>query len=277
MGGDDLGSDDDYLAAPIGGDGHESSDDDDDNDKASSKHEKSTTSNSGGGGGGKSSKRESTDDKDDDDDAAAAPAQPSKKKRKKGGGELRELGIDIRTASAETQVRLLSELAETTTKFRPHQLAVSTKASDASSFKERINGIVSRKKLKTWNQKESPMVLIVCLSARRAVDVLKELAPLRIRAAKLFAKHMTIEEQTKQMESGSFGFAVGTPHRIVTLAEKGVLSLERTKFVVLDTFLNSKNFSVYTLPDTVPHTQQLLKEYVYPECNKRRDLQVAFI
>jgi protein CMS1 len=266
MGGDDLGSDDDYLAALIGGDGYESSNDDDDDDKGS-KNVKATTS---GGDDDKSSKRESTDDND------AAPA-PSKKKRKKGGGELRELGIDIRTASSETQSRLLSELAETTTKFRPHQLAVSTKASDASSIRERINGIVSRKKLKAWNQKESPMVLIVCLSARRAVQVLKELVPLRIRAAKLFAKHMTIEEQTKQMESGSFGFAVGTPHRIVTLAEKGILSLEKTQFVVLDTFLNTKNFSVYTLPDTVPPTQQLLKEHVYPECIKRKDLRVAFV
>jgi hypothetical protein len=250
MGGDDLGSDDEYLAPITGG----ASDDDEEvrTEKVAASEESS-------------SKRELIDD----------DVPPPKKKRKRlGGGELRELGIDIRSASKETQARLLTELAEV--KFRPNQVAISS-CSDSPGFKQRVQGIISKKKLKKFNERMSPMVVIICMSARRAVQVLKELAPFNVRAVKLFAKHITIEEQKDQMESASFGFAVGTPHRILTLVQQGAMSFDHTQCIVLDTFLNTKNFAVYTLPDTVTHTQQLLKECIQPECNLRTDLRVAFL
>jgi hypothetical protein len=79
-------------------------------------------------------------------------------------------------------------------------------------FVNRIEGIVWKKQLKKWRVKGSPMVvIIICLSARRAVQILKDLAPLRTRAAKLFAKHISMEQQKEQMESGSFGFSVVHP------------------------------------------------------------------
>jgi protein CMS1 len=115
------------------------------------------------------------------------------------------------------------------------------------------------------------------LSARRAVQVLKELAPLNVRAAKLFAKHITIEDQVKQLQESPFGIAVGTPHRILTLAQQGSLSLEETQCVVLDTFVNDKKFSVYTLPDTMLHTQDFLKEYIKPACQKRKDCRIGIV
>ena len=249
MGGDDLGSDDEYLIAPIAADASS----DDEEEGRAEKVSQST------------SKREVSDDD--------APV-PKKKRKKAGGGELRELGDDIRGLSVEKQSRLLTEFAGA--EFRKNHVGISP-LSDAPGLMKRIQGMISKKRLKKWNQKMSPMVVIVCLSARRCVQVLKELAPFNVRAAKLFAKHITIEEQKKQMESSSFGFAVGTPHRILTLVQQGAISFEHTQCIVLDTFLNAKKFSVYTLPDTVPHTQELLKNCIQPECKKRKDLRVAFL
>ena len=91
------------------------------------------------------------------------------------------------------------------------------------------------------------------------------------------AKHITIEDQVKQLQESAIPLAVGTPNRILTLAQQGALSLEHTQCVCLDTFVNDKKYTVYTLPDTVPHTRDLLKEHVHPECQKRRDLRVAFV
>ena len=257
MGGDDLNSDDEYLTAPIHG--GESSSDEQEEEVIIQNEVDGTQETSS------SSRRREFINED--------TSSQTKKKRKR-HTEMRDLGMDIRNSSIDTQARILTDFAGV--KFRANQVAVSTLA-DSPGFMKRIQGVISKKKLKKYNQKLSPLVVIVCLSARRAVQVLKELAPFNTRAAKLFAKHITIEEQKKQMESSSFGFAVGTPHRILTLARQSGVSFEHTQFVVLDTFLNAKNYSVYTLPDTVPHTQELLKEHIQPECNRRKNIRVAFL
>lgn len=264
MGGDDLGSDDEFLTAPIR---------DLDDASATSEKEKEPVEIIVKP---KVEKRNAPRD----ESSEVAQVSASKKRKKGGGNSLRDLGTGVRAAPSETQAKLLSEFSGV--RILPHQVARSKDDDDDSSESElgiakRVQGIVSKKKLKKWKIKESPCVLIICLSARRAVHVLKELAPLNVRAAKLFAKHITIEDQVKQLQESPFGIAVGTPHRILTLAQQGALSLEQTQCVVLDTFLNDKKYSVYTLPDTVPHTQDFLKEYAHPELLKRRDLSIAFV
>jgi hypothetical protein len=264
MGGDDLGSDDEFLAAPIRADAYED---------VPSKEEPAEII-------VKERVEKRKDPEDKSSEEAQAPASASKK-RKKGGNTLRDLGANVRTNPAETQAKLLSEFSGV--RILQHQVGRCSNNDDDDSseselgFAKRIQSLVSKKKMKKWKTKESPCVLIICLSARRAVQLLKELAPLNVRAAKLFAKHITIEEQVKQLEESAFGIAVGTPHRILTLAQQGSLSLAQTQCVVLDTFLNDKKFSVYTLPDTVPHTQNILKEYAHPQLLKRRDLRIAFV
>jgi protein CMS1 len=255
--GDDLG-DYEFLMAPIRDDG-------DEDDAPAEKIVKERV--------------EKRKDPVDDDKAAEATesATAVSKKRKKGGGNtLRDLGHNICSASTDTQAKLLSEFSGV--KIVRQNVASSKEAAEFDlGVAKRIQSIVSKKKLKKWKTKESPCVLIICLSARRAVQILKEIAPLNVRAAKLFAKHMVIEDQVKQLEESAFGIAIGTPHRILTLAQQGALSLEDTQCIVLDTFLNDKKYSVYTLPDTVPHTQGIIKEYAHPQLQKRRDLRIAFV
>lgn len=252
MGGDDLGSDDEFLTAPIIADpGDDSS------------------------VGGESVENTSKPmaEKRVAPELSSKEANTSKKRRKVGGDALRELGSNVKDLPLETQSKLLSDFAGTS--FLPHHMTRLN--DDDASIAKRIQGLVSKKKLKKWKEKESPCVIIICISARRAVQVLKEIAPLNVRAAKLFAKHITIEDQIKQLQESPFGIAVGTPHRILTLATQGALSLQKTQSVVLDTFLNDKKYSVFTLPDTVPHVQDFLRTHVQPECQNRKDLRVGFV
>jgi len=265
MGGEDVGSEDeDYLAPLRGG---ATSDDSSDEE---------TTNNTVGKNKSQVPKQDALETKTKESSSMASSI--SKKRKRGDGNSLRDLGKGIRIASVEMQSKLVTEFSGV--KFLPQHIGRCEdldSSEDDSGIAKRIQSIVSKKKLKKWKEKDSPCVVILALSARRAVQVLKELAPLNVRAAKLFAKHITIEEQVKQLQESPFPVAVGTPHRILALAKLGALSFEKTLCVALDTSVNDKKFSVYTLPDTVPHTQDLLREFVHPEFLKRRDLRLAFV
>ena len=262
MGGDDIG-DDDYLFAPVEADG------DSDDDQEQQKKSADVVD-------GKDSKRKR--DQDDSEDVVSKSTNKVEASTKKRKGGLLDLGRNLEDATIEKQVNFLNKWTETN--YYPNQLAtcVASTDDDPTCFFDRLKSVVSKKKLKKWNDK-SPMVLIVCQSARRAVSILKELAPSKIRVAKLFAKHMTIEEQETLLQGSTFGIGVGTPHRLLTLARgnSAQLSLQRTQLVILDTHVNPKNFAVYTLPDTAPDTQQFLTEIVQPEMKFRKDLRIAFL
>ena len=158
--------------------------------------------------------------------------------------------------------------------------------------------LTSMKRLKKWKHTGSPMVLIVCISARRAVQVLKQLSPLNVRAAKLFAKHMDLDEQIAMLRTNSFGIAVGTPNRLLKLAESGgnggdgsgsdsddtdddsvstggALSLDSTELLVIDNHEDSKAFTVCTMNDTAPDLMQFLHKAVVPQMRKRKTLKIA--
>lgn len=257
MGGDDLGSDDEYLAAPIGA--SESSDDDE------------------GSVRNLNSDDDDGDDEDEDTNTAKRDLKeqtnvaPAKKRRKR---ESESLGAIANNKSSEAQALQLTSF--TGTKFFPNQLAISDNIGSPSLMK-RIQGIISKKKLKKFNRKGSPLIMILCISARRAVTILKELAPFNVRVAKIFPKQGTIEEQIDQLQNGCFGLAVCTPHRILSIAKEDSSLFEHTDLLVIDTFRDTKMFSVDTLPDTAPHAQALLNEFIQPECKKRKRLRVALL
>jgi hypothetical protein len=150
--------------------------------------------------------------------------------------------------------------------------------SDKSSLVDRIKDSVSMKKLKKWKTVRSPSIVVICVSARRAVSVLKELSPLKARAAKLFPKNGDMKSQLEQLSSAPFGVAVGTPHRLHVLCEQGSkgLSFEYTQLIVVDCHMTNKDFTVCTLPDTAPDFATLLQEFVLPSLQKRKDMRLAF-
>ena len=60
------------------------------------------------------------------------------------------------------------------------------------------------------------------------------------RIAKLFAKHVKVEEQKTSLESHASGIACGTPHRLCKLADEGALSLQRLQLLVIDLHIDAK-------------------------------------
>uniref|UniRef100_A0A671V2K3 Cms1 ribosomal small subunit homolog n=1 Tax=Sparus aurata TaxID=8175 RepID=A0A671V2K3_SPAAU len=89
---------------------------------------------------------------------------------------------------------------------------------------------------KQHTEKSSVVLLIVCSSALRAIELIKQMTTFKgaAKAIKLFAKHIKIEEQVKLLQKGVTHIGVGTPARINALIEKEGLSLRALRYLVLD-------------------------------------------
>jgi hypothetical protein len=134
--------------------------------------------------------------------------------------------------------------------------------------------------------------VIICVSARRAVSVLKEeMASFKVRTGKFFPKNGSILEQQQQLASSIFPIVIGTPHRLrqlsllptgatnhdhqSTLSTTGntknnngtrPLNWDYTQLVIIDNYqIPHKQYTVCTLPDTASDCMNLLKEQVYPQ------------
>ncbi|KAE8985516.1 hypothetical protein PR003_g23256 [Phytophthora rubi] len=115
---------------------------------------------------------------------------------------------------------------------------------------------------------KSPYFLILCSSALRCVDVIKHLTPFKCRVAKLFAKHLKVDEQAKQLANMYLPIAVGTPARVKKLLEMGALSLKHTTHVIFDMEKDKKQLTVLELKDTATEMMDLLQFYFTPLLNK---------
>ncbi|XP_061569829.1 protein CMSS1-like [Cololabis saira] len=89
---------------------------------------------------------------------------------------------------------------------------------------------------KQHREQSSVVVLIVCSSALRAVELTKQLTAFRAgaRVLKLLEKHTKVEQQVKLLQKDVVHIGVGTPGRIGALVHADELSLRALKFLVLD-------------------------------------------
>ena len=58
--------------------------------------------------------------------------------------------------------------------------------------------------------------------------------------AKLFAKHIKVEEQRRLLQSCVCGIACGTPHRLCKLADEGALSTDHLRLLIIDLHVDAK-------------------------------------
>jgi hypothetical protein len=151
------------------------------------------------------------------------------------------------------------------------------------SLADKIKSRISTKRMKKWKVLHCPLVLIVCSSARRAVALLKEIDSLHVRIAKLFAKHLDMEDQRKDLDGQAYAIAVGTPNRLLKLCETVqqdsntcALHFRQTELVVIDSWEDSKRFTVCTLNDTAPDLMRLLDTAIIPQIQERPNLKLAF-
>ncbi|TKS66864.1 Protein CMSS1 [Collichthys lucidus] len=150
---------------------------------------------------------------------------------------------------------------------------------------------------KQHTEKSSVVLLIVCSSALRTIELIKQLTTFKggAKAVKLFAKHIKvrhetlhdedampgllntflssvqIEEQVKQLEKGVTHIGVGTPGRINALIEKEGLNLRALKYLVLDwNWRDQKLRRMVDVPEVKLDFVKLLESGVLTGCKQNQ-------
>ncbi|XP_075512052.1 uncharacterized protein LOC142547574 [Primulina tabacum] len=110
----------------------------------------------------------------------------------------------------------------------------------------------------------NPALLMISLSALRSLELLRELRPLTkdCHAAKLFSKHMKVEEQVSMLKN-RVNIASGTPSRIKKLIDMEALGLSRLAVIVLDMHTDVKGYSLFTLPQVRNEFWDLYKTFLH--------------
>ena len=106
---------------------------------------------------------------------------------------------------------------------------------------------------------------MLCGSAKRAVDLIREAKKLGAPVAKLFAKHMKIEEQVEGLE-WPHPIGVGTPGRVNKLFATGHLGTPAV--VVIDMLPNVKKMTMLDIADTRKDLFELFETYLLPGLRK---------
>ncbi|KAF4338473.1 hypothetical protein FBEOM_7618 [Fusarium beomiforme] len=108
---------------------------------------------------------------------------------------------------------------------------------------------------KAPKKKGSPHTLIVAGAGLRAADIVRSMRKFQSKdnsVAKLFAKHMKVEEQVKFLQNHNTGICVGTPARLMDLIDNGALSLDNLKRLVVDaSHIDQKKRGVMDMKDTM--------------------------
>lgn len=113
------------------------------------------------------------------------------------------------------------------------------------------------------DQKHSPTLLIITSAATRAVDIIRHLSNIhsKCKIMKIFAKHFKISEQKDYLDNHIVRVAVGTPHRIHQLCELGSLQLFATKYILIDTFRDLKERTIFEYDDIFSELMTFIFKY----------------
>lgn len=132
------------------------------------------------------------------------------------------------------------ELEEILSKFSS-QLAVDPPSNSSISLENYLNEIVPKK---FWSKnieiRSAPVVLIVCQSALRCLELGKTLKSSStsnlLTFYYLFAKHKKLADEIEhfRQEKSQMNLIIGTPKRIDDLIESRTMNLKRLKFVLID-------------------------------------------
>ncbi|XP_034042062.1 protein CMSS1 isoform X2 [Thalassophryne amazonica] len=123
--------------------------------------------------------------------------------------------------------------------------------------------------LKQHTEKSSIVLLIVCSSAVRSIELIKQLMTFKgeAKVMKLFAKHIKVAEQVKLLQKGVTHIGVGTPGRISALIQEEGLSLQALRYLVLDwNWRDQKLRRMVDIPEVKVDMMKLLESGVLTAC-----------
>ncbi|KAH8971790.1 hypothetical protein BDL97_02G160700 [Sphagnum fallax] len=110
----------------------------------------------------------------------------------------------------------------------------------------------------------SPVILVLCSSAIRCVELLRgmKMFTSKCKPAKLFAKHIKLEEQISLLEK-HVNIAAGTPNRVRKLMDIGALGLGRLCLVVVDLHCDAKGLTVLSVPQVMRDFWELYRAHLH--------------
>ncbi|CAN2390038.1 U3-containing 90S pre-ribosomal complex subunit, partial [Pristimantis euphronides] len=124
---------------------------------------------------------------------------------------------------------------------------------------------------KNHKEKKSVLLLIVCSSAHRALELIKLTNTFRgdTKIMKLFAKHIKIKDQVNWLENNVTHLAVGTPARIKALIEQDGLGLQSLKYLILDwNWRDQKLRRMVDIPEVKTEVAELLESGLVAACRE---------
>ena len=89
-------------------------------------------------------------------------------------------------------------------------------------------------------------VLLVTPSAPRAASLCGLLSRAGLKVAKLFARHLTVDEQAAFLSTHAVDVAVGTPNRLCRLCRDGLVDLSALRYVLVDSAPDAKQQTIFS-------------------------------
>ncbi|RGP71101.1 DNA rna dead deah box type [Fusarium longipes] len=199
------------------------------------------------------------------------------------GGDLSAVEISDMTVSA-------SAIQDTTTWQEPRTL---------DKFPDFLESVTEDPELlkKSAKKKGAPHTLIVAGAGLRAADIVRSMRKFQSKEnsiAKLFAKHMKVEEQVQFLQNHRTGICVGTPARLMDLIDNGkpfpplpneppdkigALCLDHLKRLVVDaSHIDQKKRGVLDMKDTMMPLARFLsrKEFKDRYGDEKKPLALLF-
>ncbi|XP_057269052.1 protein CMSS1 isoform X1 [Pezoporus wallicus] len=202
----------------------------------------------------------------------------AKKRKKKKISDILEKSAPKPGVPADLQNLLSQHFGENRSVIEMEELKLSDScflpANDLThSFSSYLKEICPKwaKLRKNHTEKKSVVMLVICSSALRSLELIKSMTAFKgdCRVLKLFAKHIKIKEQLNMLEKGVFHIGVGTPGRVKALVEQDGLCLDSTKYMILDwNWRDQKLRRMMDIPEIKKETIDLLEMSIIKLCRE---------
>ncbi|PSS12451.1 hypothetical protein M430DRAFT_106629 [Amorphotheca resinae ATCC 22711] len=169
----------------------------------------------------------------------------------------RKYESDLSLVELEDKYISATAIRDTTSFDKPRTL------DNLPAFLEKFSGNTT----KLWSASKkngAPHTIIVAMAGIRAADlarVVRKFHTKDAKVAKLFGKHIKMQDAIKFLKSTRTGIAVGTPARIKDLLDDGALATDRLERIVIDcSYIDQKKKGILETKETQIALIQLLGE-----------------
>ncbi|KAI4850844.1 hypothetical protein E4T44_02055 [Aureobasidium sp. EXF-8845] len=118
-------------------------------------------------------------------------------------------------------------------------------------------------------QKSTPHTIVIAASGIRAADLTRALRKFQTKEsfiAKLFAKHIKLQEAITMVKENKLGMGVGTPQRLIDLFDDGALSAGRLERIIIDaSHIDSKKRGILDMKEVQSPLIKLLTRPSFKE------------